>query len=191
MASETSAVAILNSLVLAIFLVGIGLLILLQMNISRRNNPKTDKGKPVVKSKKEPDKDDLVAQLPYMSREELREMILKERALRPAASVPGQDSCPPSVVPEVAEPVAGLQPAVPPEPASGPAPDASSPSTETQQAEPISAEKSLLSNLALAAALEGKDESSRRPKPPHHDKVERSMLSNEIPEEFRRKSRRI
>jgi len=189
MASETSAVAILNSLVLAIFLVGIGLLILLQLNISRRNNPKTDKGKPVVKSKKKPDEDDLVAQLPYMSREELREMILKERALRLAASAPGQDSCPPTVVAEVAEPVAGLQPAVPPAPAS--APDASSPSSETQQAEPISAEMSLLSNLALAATVEGKEESSHRPKPPYHDKVERSMLSNEIPEEFRRKSRRI
>jgi hypothetical protein len=43
-----------------------------------------------------------------------------------------------------------------------------------------------------AEAEEEQDEKPKEPpKPKYHDLVERSALSNELPEEFRRKSRRV
>jgi hypothetical protein len=198
-ASAPSAFATMNALLLAVFLVGIGLLLLLVMNANKRGHLKGKVPKTGKLEGRRGSGDDLISQLPYMSKEELRAMVLLQKAAPPPQ-------------PETGQPAPGVTTGVSRAPTPVTAPDRDliklTPQTPTsaQAGEPESLppgpasieephqvpppEVTVLIDIAMAEAKKEEGE-PKRPKHKYSDSVERSLLSNELPDEFKRKSRKI
>ena len=198
-ASAPSALATMNTLLLAVFLVGIGLLLLLVMNANKRGNlkgriPKTDK-----RESRKGSRDDLISQLPHMSREELRAMVLLQKAAPPPQPETGQSAPGVTTVASPAPmPVAAVDqdlirptPQTPTSPQVGePGPLAPGPASVEQPQQGPPPEVTVLIGIAMAEAKKEEGE-PKRPKHKYSDSIERSSLSNELPEDFKRKSRKI
>lgn len=198
-ASAPSAFATMNALLLAVFLVGIGLLLLLVMNANKRGNLKGRIPKTGKHEGKRGSRDDLISQLPYMSKEELRAMVLLQKAAPPPQPETGQSAPTVTVLASPAEiPVTASDqdltsltsqaPICPPAAESLSSPPGPASVEQPRQLPPP--EVTVLIDLAMAEAKKEEGE----PKPPKHkysDSVERSLLSNELPDEFKRKSRKI
>jgi hypothetical protein len=193
----------LNTLGLTVFLVGIGFLLLLSIHYYRmRDTVKKDKSK---KSKNR--EVDMISQLEYMSRDELKAMILKERNQREeeikaafdAEILPNEEN---SAVPEKGKELL-LSFGKPPAEKTGQAQGSEINQLslfEPAEKKKISPDVDLIAKLVIPPEEEIKKEKmaeemklkkGANPNPPYKDQVQRSALSNELPEEFRRKSRRI
>jgi hypothetical protein len=237
MASEAAALDTVNKFVVAFFLVGIGFLILLTLNSNRRTKMKEMSGKALPKEKARNHEKgqghpvagspasnkyyrhggDMISQLPHMTREELKAMILKEKAASEAiAQEGGSDAAcaPGNLGMGISEPAGNTLPQsgdtggqlLLPQINLGSAPEATK-ST-------IAPDVALLSSLLIGKPVSPSGDMNKEqlqpgspkpdtpsapvipdppcpPLPPHHGKVERSMLSNELPDEYKRKSRKI
>jgi hypothetical protein len=199
--AETStnpgALGVLNTLGLAVFLVGIGLIILMVTHYYRMrgNLQRREKDQPSRGSDRSGY--DTVSQYKYMSREEIKEMVLKERAEQEQDSEKAE-----SIQKEAEAPMASLSTH---DSEALPSSDVATreemkPGEETptilDQEQPSygNSEIELLAKLTMPSEDEDVEEenlSGKSPKQPPKDQVQRSILSNELPEEFRRKSRKI
>jgi len=198
-ASTPSVFAVLNTLILAFFLVGIGLLLLLVINANKRSSMKGGSQKTARRPGKRGARDDLISQLPYMTKEELRAMALQAKtAAQPqpetpiAASQVGGDR----EVSSASSPQTGqdheLTAVAPGAPTAPQAPGSlecfTTPAEPVRQGPPP--EVTVMIDIAMAEAKKDEKEPVR-PKHKYSDSVERSFLSNEFPDEFKRKSRKI
>jgi len=214
--SSATDLGILNTLGLAVFLVGLALILLMAAHWYRMKDTVERKQKMHSKYGFTDGKDD-ISQLQHMSREELKAMVIREKEKKEhedtekssendAASpepAPTATASSDSVVTEAlkttAETVNYDTPKLPgfEEPGTGESDNTPGPPKipETLPKEALEAE--LLAKIVMPDEKEEKDESIpvkkelTEPKNPYIDKVERSPLSNEIPEEFKKKSRRI
>jgi hypothetical protein len=186
LATAPSGLAIANNIALTVLLVGLGLAILIASNYYRRRE-----GLEALRAKRklnESKGSDLISQFPFMSREELKEMILKEKESQ--ASTQPDESTDKKLITNAD----GLNSAtieIPDNPTSQPAPsqEASQPAGSAE-----SNKMNLLIDLSLASAKEAaakEPDKEEKSFPPVREGVERSALSNELPEEFKRKSRKI
>jgi hypothetical protein len=160
MASAPSGLATANILALAVLLVALGLGLLLAANYYRRKG-NIDQLRARRKRNETSGEASLVSQYAYMSRDELKEMILKEK--------------------QAVECAEG---------------DAPKPEVKAPVPVQVKDETALIADLSLALAKEsiekeGKECKEEPPKKPLMEGVERSALSTELPEEFRKKSRKI
>jgi hypothetical protein len=207
MASASAALESVNKFLVAFFLIGIGFLLLLSINSNRRSKMKEPSGKALPKEKIRHHGGDLLSQLPNMTKEELKAMILKEKA----ACIPQPGS--PEI--RIIEPDGDM--ASPPEETGG---QDKTPQLITESApevgkSTIPPDVALLSSILIgkpkspseninkerlpaspskfpdSPAASTHPDSPPTPPPPHHGKVERSVLSNELPDEYKRKSRKI
>jgi hypothetical protein len=176
--------SIANKLGLAVVLICFGLLILMFSHYYRMTGSRDKKGK---KGKKGKEDYSPVAQYEYMSREDLKAMILKEKASGEKAEDEAKELNSSGAVSSAREPVQGTlfdPPVVPP----------ASPEPLTSE---TSADADLIAKLLLPPQVDiekAKEEEAIEPKPDGHkyaDKVERSLLSNESPEEYIKRSRKI
>ena len=186
--------SIINRLGFAIVLVFIGLLILMFSHYYRMIGSRDDDG-----GKKKRKGYDPVSQLEYMSREDLKAMILREKAEREKAEAEAVDAVSDVKIPAVREKVEKDLLV-----------DLVDESNESSDADPDRAEATSGHDLILKLILEpeiGEEESKKdeaemkqdemeTKKPVHKehkhiDKVERSLLSNESLEDFKRRSREI
>jgi hypothetical protein len=203
LASAPEQLDIINKFVVAFFLVGIGFLLLLTMNANRRNKMRALAGKPVPGKEKKRIHGDLVSRLPHMTREELRLMVLSDQAKKQTCESPQSTESSNSMQPPDME--------VTTSPATTMVKDAtpvvvSAPETKPS-ASAIPPDIELIGKILIdkpktsdEAASKSSDEPEPKPvdetvpksrQSPYQGKVERSALSNEIPEEFKRKSRKI
>ncbi|MFH1676973.1 MAG: hypothetical protein ABIC40_08095 [bacterium] len=205
LATEPAALGTLNHLGIAFFLVSIGLLILISVHYYRMKDSVERKRK--FKDKHSKIESDPVMQLQFMSREELKSMVISEREKNPDGreepSVASAQGALPvetsddwiTISTEILNPPVSTQQMLFPEPESGSdhkADSPFSPKSESVLAEEAKAptDAELLANLVMPKEPDA-DEKKEGDKPPFKDKVTRSALSNELPEEFRRKSRKI
>lgn len=161
---------LLNTLGLAVFLVGIGLILLMVIHWYRMKETLARKQKTrLLKSAKTGEFDPL-AQLQHMSREELKALVLKEREEKMAllnAEGSGRTGSPPVSTDR----------------------QASAPQT-LERPGPIPREEPLAADLTNPPG-EKPAAPKEPPKHPYYDKIQRSILSSELPEEFRKKSRKV
>lgn len=190
LASQPSALGTLNTLGLAVFLIGVGLMLLISAHYYRQRGMIDRKHKYKRRYGSSSAEYDPVYQLQFMSRDELREMVLKEREGKEAATGKSEEpEAPPLIELGTAEGGTAEEPA------------AEQPDKRVDESEEVrpeeapapreSSEAAVLAQLGMAGATEDGTEPEEQPKPKHHDQVQRSALSNELPEEFRRKSRKI
>jgi hypothetical protein len=185
--SGPSALGSINSLLMSIALVFIFLGILIWSNHEKRLNQARRNFQNKWNSDEDGQPRDSSLRYAYMTREELREMVEKEKEQQQpspeaASDSPGTDSrIPDEKLVAFTRLAAADSTSI-----------AGKPSVRPPQAT-VSDEATLLAQLALAAGSPGKDKPDLKQPPGDHkpDTVERSMLSNELPEEFKRKSRRI
>ncbi len=185
--SSASALGILNTLGIAVFLIGVGLLLLLSAHYYKMRDTIERKKKFSKRGFWGHESGDLM-QLQYMTRAELREMVLKERAQQKGGKseierkkdwqfgltdVSRRD-----------EVEASQEPVKRPEPPMV---------RESTHADVLA--KVLLTKEEPGEPEETPGKLSARKKEssqnPYSDQVQRSLLSNELPEEFRKKSRKI
>ena len=171
-----------NSLGFAVFIVGLMLMLLLVIHWYRQKAKIEKKGKPGGKTNRFSQIDG-VSQLEFMTKNELRQMIIKERERKEAEGevedISGAGSVAEALI------VADIVPEKKPEPSS---------------------ELNLFDDQVLSAGIgKVKDESGgveneaeepvqpvKRPvKNPYTDKIERTPLSTEFPEDFKKGSRKI
>ncbi len=171
---------LLNTLGLAVFLVGIGLILLLVIHWYRMKDALARKQKTrLLKSARTGDFDPL-GQLQYMSREELKAMILKEREEN-AVLLNAAEKARQSV-----EPIGGVPVALD-RGASGPQPVPSKTPDQLRQMP----DENLPAGLTSPPEEQPAEQPKEPPKHPYYDKIQRSILSSELPEEFRKKSRKV
>ena len=205
MASDPAALGTLNHLGIAFFLVSIGLLILLSAHYYRMKGGVERKRK--FKDKHSKIENDPVMQLQFMSREELKAMVMKERAKNPdgetgASALSAQRASTIktfddwiAISPENTKRETSSQQMLFPETGLEPDPVTESPFSPKNDAEPAKkvtppTDTEILANLVIPKDIDA-DEKKDPEKSPFGDKVTRSALSNELPEEFRRKSRKV
>jgi hypothetical protein len=178
LATESSGLAAANALILAVFLALLGLALLWAINFYRRKDL-IENLKNRKKSWTSSKGSDLVSQLPHMTREELRQMVAHEIKTN---SEKEPEKSPVKIEPPD-DPVVRLLLNLNPDVATSDKEPVVSKPAVSVKAEEIKPEPQALEAPVPTEPVE--------PKPPFHDRVERSMLSNELPEEFRRKSRKI
>ena len=177
----TGNLSIANKLGLAVALICLGLLILMFSHYYRMAGSRDKQGK------KGKENYNPVVQYEYMSREDLKAMILKEKASREKAADETGNTVSNETKPVIQEAVQCRLFDLPEVPSERPA-------AATQDA---TADADLIAKLIMPAQVDiekAKEEETIKPKLEGHkyiDKVERSLLSNESPEEFIRKSRKI
>ena len=186
---ETSPLRILLDLFISVTLVGLLIMILMASNyyirkssiISRRG----DKWNPRHRTRSS----DPAMQFEFMTREELKEMVLRERErkARTAESERISSESEQHEKPAHVE-TAGIEPqeSEPRQVMAG--------APETDAKAPVSEETVLMANLLMEDDESEKEPLPPRKRPPKGHKPEsviRGALSNELPEEFRGKSRRI
>ena len=193
----------LSTLGLAVFLIGIGLLLLLSIHYYRQRGIVEQKSKYKRKHGRSASEFDPLYQLQFMSREELKEMVLRERAAKQTAEGKAaeqgaqaeeqEDEWGASSLVQLTQATANPVEQAPSPPSSERSsvalPEEPAPAREPHSEQ--SAEAALLAQLSAEAEEEQDEKPKEPPKPKYHDLVERSALSNELPEEFRRKSRRV
>jgi hypothetical protein len=198
-ASAPSALSVLNTLILTFFLVGIGLLLLLVINANKRSSMKGGAQKTAKRPGKKGSRDDLISQLPYMTKEELRAMALQAKTAAQAqpetpiaaSQVGGDREVSSATSPQTGQDhestaVARGTPTAPQAP--GSLECFTTPAEPARQGPAL--EVTVVIDIAMAEAKKDEKEPVR-PKHKYADSVERSVLSNEFPEEFKRKSRKI
>lgn len=191
----TNALGILNTLNIAIFLVFIGLLLLMSAHWYRMKDQIDRKHK--VNNRASIGRDEgAISRLQYMSRSEMKEMILQERSKAPQNP---EETDQPEVPVEDEEKLTPIGYGGESELAEEEKPAESPGEAEPEPEAPPSREPSEADVLAriLMEGDEGSDEEKQpekkkaKPDHPYSDRVERSISSNETLEEFRRRSRRI
>ncbi len=201
--SQGSALGVLNNLHLAVTLIFIGILLLLTAHWYIRRESALRRLKDKKKGRRFGRDDDMVFQFEVMTREELKEMIHKERAAKAEAAkgqkemkagdTPAADLTP--AAPSPVMPTDTEEPVSEADDAPGRLPDEASPADvpERRPAPPRSRDAVLLAHLAMEDGDDEKGSGGKKetPKSKYSDLVERSILSNELPEEFRNKSRKI
>lgn len=185
LASQPSNLNVLNTLGIAVFSVGILFLLLLSVHYYQRRGMVDRKGRRGSRSKY----DDPVMQMAYMNREELKEMILREKAakekketeIRAETSVVSTQPHSPNKSPEPMTLFNLIEQSSPPvlEP-------------EISNVTPVvTGEGSVIANLIVPDNIEEGLESENKEDVPKPTKVIRSALSNELPDEYKGRSRRI
>jgi len=183
--ASASSLGLLNTLGIAVFLMGIGLLLLLSTHYYRMRDAVEKRRKHGGRRYRFGDSADIL-QLQYMSREELKEMILRERQerlKREAAMKAQRDYDKDALLQGVSEPESSDEPRPTVESDGGTVP----PKTPSPEAE-------LLARMVIPAEKEPEEEKVPKrepPKHPYHDKIQRSLSSHESLEEFRKKSRKV
>jgi hypothetical protein len=188
-ASHLSGLAILNNLGIAVILVVLLLAILLAINYYRRREALD--GIRARRKAQGAGGPSLVEHFPHMTRDELRTMIVKEKE---SGDIQGDGHTPKEQV----------EPLVPQKPGHTVKADASFLSSllvpekkggkeETKQdaSQPDSPEEPGEPTTPAPPEVAGESEESVPAKSAIHGRVERSTLSNDLPEEFRRRSRKI
>jgi hypothetical protein len=175
--------SIANKLGLAVVLICIGLLVLMFSHYYRMAGSRDKQ----VKNGKE--NYNPVAQYEYMSREDLKAMILKEKASREKTADETGNTVFDETKPEVQEAVQGRLFDLPEVPSESP-PAAMQ---ETVTDADLIAKLILPSQVDIEKAKEEEEVVKTKKREGHKyiDKVERSLLSNESPEEFKQRSRKI
>jgi len=203
------ALGYLNSVGLSVFLVGIGFILLLvahwyrmKDNISRKENIKMKHG----------EKGADITQFQYMTRSELKEMVLREKEKKEALESEVVQADPdnehkqieiPTSTPSAAMVYRGRGTAVPKKEQEPESKDETPGIEEIKSQEPHTArpkaetspKAELLGRLAMQEALDQPEEDEGKPKKPppnpYHDKIERSILSNEPLDTLKGRSRKI
>ncbi|MCX6646511.1 MAG: hypothetical protein NTY09_09160 [bacterium] len=174
--------SIANQIGLAVVLICIGLLVLMFSHYYRMAGSRDKQ----IKNGKE--NYNPVAQFEYMSREDLKAMILKEKASREKAEDETGNTISNDTKPEVQEAVQGRLFDL----SEVPSESLPAATQETSTDADLIAKLILPSQVDIEKAKE--EEEAIKPKREGHkyiDKVERSLLSNESPEEFKQRSRKI
>ncbi len=190
MVGEPSTLRILLDLFIAVTLVGALITILMASNYYiRKNSVNSRRGNKWHPRHRSEASDDPVMQYEHMTREEIKKMVLREKGPKAQNSGSGGGS-------SDSEPLVNLAEAE----AVGTEPVESEPrqviagAPETDAKAPASAEAVLLAELAMKEdEPEKKSPTSQKQPPKGHksDGVIRGALSNEMPEEYKGKSRRI
>jgi hypothetical protein len=181
--ASASDLSFLNTLGIGVFLIGVVLLLLFSTHYYRMRDLAEKRKKRGGRRPGFGDSADIL-QLQYMSRDELKEMILKEREerLKREAAMKAQRQHNSDTLPLGAGE---------PEPSNEPPPDAEVGQTVPPKTPPTEAE--LLARMVMPAETESEEETQKREPPKHRysDQIERSLSSHESLEEFRKKSRKV
>lgn len=193
--TPTGNLSILNSLGISVLVIGVLLIILFLMHYYRMRDNMKKSGKEL---KGKAAKWDPVSQYEYMSREDLKSMILKEKAEREKEEQDSEIESIEVTTRAIAEYEPDLDNTTLPESLGSPAESTSS--HRTKEADVLASLVIPEDDRAEKGPEKVQEESPEPPKvqkspePPAYKpgyKVERSSLSTELPEGFRRKSRRI
>jgi len=201
-----SALGIMNTLGIAIFIVFIGLLLLMSAHWYRMKD-QIDRKHRIQKRGMFGNEEGRISQLQYMSRSELKEMILKERAQVESETMKKPEPAPQEDEFEKLAPIGSTSAPVQPiedvrsRPVMQTEPGYAQPlEPEVQTPPPRSPnEADVLARILMhgeekaeeGEASEPREKKEAKQSHPYSDRVERSISSNDSLEEFRRKSRRI
>jgi len=195
--ANSYALETLNQLGLAVFLVGIGLLILMSAHYYRMR----ESGKSAGSRRKKRDTNDPLTHLGHMSKEELRMLALKEKEKADGAAESegtSTDSSPHQLSLPGLQPSASTASGTEDQTGAGAQNEGAADNEESERFS-LSEQTELIARLLLPAedseAQETDPIETKKPanvKNPYTDSVKRSPLSNELPDEFRSgKSRKI
>jgi len=201
-----SALGIVNTLGIAIFIVFIGLLLLMSAHWYRMKD-QIDRKHRIQKRGMFGTDEGRISQLQYMSRSELKEMIIKERAQVETETMKRPEPRPVKEGFEKLTPIGSAGAPTYPTEDAHPGPVAQTESGYTAPVDPAEYisppappnEADVLARILMhgeakadeTEASEPKEKKDGKPSHPYSDRIERSISSNDSLEEFRRKSRRI